>query len=85
MPSSNNVGHLLVFVSSKSTLCIIQTATVTAIDMISNIGGTLGLFTGVSLLSAAELVYWTARYLGKKLRICWPRTRSMKTANHFNI
>ena len=85
MPSSNNVGHLIVFVSSQSTLCIIQTATVTAIDMISNIGGTLGLFTGVSLLSAAELVYWTAKFVARKLKICMSRPRAMKINRNMNI
>ena len=28
------------------------------IDMISNIGGTLGLFSGFSLLSGIEIIYW---------------------------
>ena len=37
---------------------IVETATVTAVDMISNIGGTLGLFTGFSLLSGVEILYW---------------------------
>ena len=56
----------MVFISSKSTLCVVQTATVTAMDIISNIGGTLGLFTGVSLLSAVEIFYWASEALAKK-------------------
>ncbi len=42
---------------------IVQTATATTIDMISNIGGTLGLFCGFSLLSGVEIVYWACRSL----------------------
>ena len=55
------MGLVRVYVEKKSTLKIVLTATVTVIDMISNIGGTLGLFCGTSLLSAAEIIYWAAR------------------------
>ncbi len=61
-----SVGLIRVFIDKKSTLKIVRTATVTIIDMISNIGGTLGLFCGVSILSAVELVYWIGRVITKK-------------------
>ena len=39
-------------------------------DIISNIGGTLGLCTGFSLISAIELVYFiTCRYFCKKSKV----------------
>ena len=31
-------------------------------DMISAIGGTLGLFTGVSLITFVEIIYWLVRF-----------------------
>ncbi len=62
----DNVGLVSVYVNKKSTLRIILTATVTVIDMISNIGGTLGLFCGFSILSAAEIVYWVGVMLAKR-------------------
>ena len=34
-------------------------------DRISAIGGTLGLFTGISVITLAEVIYWTARFLTK--------------------
>ncbi len=62
----DNVGLVKVFVDKKSTLRIIQTATVTIIDMISNIGGTLALFSGFSILSGAEMLYWMFKMVTKK-------------------
>jgi len=35
--------------------------------MISNIGGTLGLFCGFSLLSGVEAIYWAAATIADKL------------------
>ncbi len=35
---------------------------VTIFDQIAAIGGALGLFTGISLISLVEVVYWLARY-----------------------
>ncbi len=62
----DNVGLVSVFINKKATLNVVMTATVTVIDMISNIGGTLGLFCGFSILSAAEIVYWIGVMLAKK-------------------
>ena len=47
-----------VIVENQSVLEIRKTATVTIIDMISNIGGTLGLFSGFSILCLLEVLYW---------------------------
>ncbi len=40
---------------------VVRTATMTTVDLVSNIGGTLGLFCGMSVLSMVEIVYWVAR------------------------
>ena len=32
-------------------------------DMISAVGGTLGLFTGISVITVVEVVYWIGRFL----------------------
>ena len=37
------------------------------VDMLSNIGGTMGLLTGFSLISAVEIVYFGAKILLKYL------------------
>ena len=56
--------YLRIYVSSESkTLVeIVMTASVSLLDKISNVGGTIGLFTGFSILSAVEILYWTGRY-----------------------
>ena len=54
----SNVGVASVFVTKKTTLRIELTATATVVDIVSNVGGTLGLFLGFSFLSAVEAVYW---------------------------
>ncbi len=46
-----------VYISKRTTLEMVATATATVIDMISNIGGTLGLFLGFSILSGFEMFY----------------------------
>ncbi len=55
------MGVIQVYPAKKTTLRIVRTATVTFIDMLSNIGGTLGLFCGFSILSGIELIYWMAK------------------------
>ena len=37
------------------------------IDLVSNIGGSLGLCAGISMLSVAEVIFWTINYIGAKL------------------
>ena len=54
----SQVGMASVTVTKKTTLRIELTATATLIDVVSNIGGTMGLFLGFSFLSAVEAVYW---------------------------
>ncbi len=61
-----NVGVLKVYIDKKSTLKVVLTATVTFVDMISNIGGIMGLFCGISFLSLAEIAYWMAKLITKQ-------------------
>ena len=67
-PSASQMTTLTLEVSKQTTLRMELTATVTAIDMISNIGGTLGLFLGFSFLSGVEILYWIVRSCAKKER-----------------
>jgi len=66
------VGRVLSYVESRTHLDIRLTATATVQDMISNIGGTLGLMCGFSILSLAEAVYWLLKPVaqGVKRVIC---------------
>ncbi len=59
------------WIDDKTTMEMVMTATVTVIDMISNIGGTLGLFCGFSILSVVEIIYWTCKIAAvKKKSFC---------------
>lgn len=45
---------------------ILKTASMTTVDMVSNIGGTLGLFCGFSILSVVEIFFWIGKCLFKE-------------------
>ena len=50
------------------------------VDMLSNIGGTMGLLTGFSLISAVEILYYGAKIL---LRYLYdPRKKTNKEYKH---
>ncbi len=55
--SPQRVIRLLVSVCQKLT----TDAKATFSDKVSSIGGTLGLFTGFSITSLVEIVFWIAR------------------------
>ena len=52
------VAGLLIEFDKETTTMIRKTAAATPIDMLANVGGTLGLFCGVSIMSAVEVIYW---------------------------
>ena len=51
-------------------------------DMISAVGGSLGLFTGISVITIIEVVYWIGRFLKVGFKIllekfkCWKKNQS---------
>ena len=63
-PNCSNLAYLpfkptsMILSSQKSWERLRLSYTVTMIDIISNIGGTLGLFSAFSLLSGIEIIYW---------------------------
>ncbi len=67
-PVPDQVMRIKVYVDRHTTLEVVATATVTVIDMIANIGGTLGLFSGFSILSAVELLYWAGRAVSRAVK-----------------
>ena len=56
-----------VFTTQHSVMTVVIAPTVKLIDMISNFGGTLGLFSGISILSIIEIIYWTFKGLARRL------------------
>lgn len=45
----------------KAVFSVVLSRTVSTVDMVSNIGGTFGLFCGTSILSVVEVLYWVAK------------------------
>ncbi len=45
---------------------ILKAATISLVDMISNVGGILGLFTGLSVISLIELAYWMGSFIASR-------------------
>lgn len=66
----NNVKHISVFVPEESRLVnrITMSATVSFMEVVSSIGGTLGLFAGFSIISMAELMYWLVKITVAKIQ-----------------
>ena len=64
----SDLRYIYVRMVRPSTVIIVKTATMTAIDMISNIGGTLGLFSGFSIISGLEILYWITLVIKGKLK-----------------
>ena len=66
-------------VTGRGARRVLKTATVTVVDMISNVGGTLGLFSGVSFLSGLEVLYWTLLWAFGKTGIGGERSARRRT------
>ena len=61
--SKNNMDkcisiHDLIICISLCSFCEHLFYRFTLVDLLSTIGGTMGLFTGFSILSGAEIIYW---------------------------
>ena len=56
-----------VYTHSATALRFDITSSTTFVDMVSNLGGILGLFAGFSLLSGIEVIYWMAMYIASKV------------------
>ena len=41
------------------------------VDMLSAIGGTMGLLTGFSIISAVEILYFLTKALWTRKKFCW--------------
>ena len=83
-PDGSSIKYVRIYPEGKTTMKILMTATVTIIDMISNIGGTLGLFSGFSILSGCELIYWTCQCLGGKKKDKSTKLRGKRVVNSKN-
>ena len=54
----NHMAEVIVEVAKPRVMEIVKDVRVTFPDMLGTVGGTISLFTGLSLISAVEIVYW---------------------------
>lgn len=52
----------------RTAMQMVLSAATTFAGTVSNIGGTLGLFCGFSIISGLEIFFWTIDFLSKLLR-----------------
>ncbi len=80
--SNTDFLHLVrMYVANKQVQVIVSTATMTVLDLIANMGGTLGLFCGFSVLSAVEAAYWGVKAILRYADRCLKRRRKTKNNN----
>jgi len=61
----NDIALLTVEIAQPRILELVKDIKVTFPDMLGTIGGTIGLFTGISLISVVEVVYWVYKTIEK--------------------
>ncbi len=64
-----NLARVSVLFSSNSARRVERSARVAWTDALGSVGGSLGLFTGFSLLSLCELVYFAAKAACAVMRV----------------
>ncbi len=70
-------------VDTKVVLEVVRTATVTFVDLVSNVGGSIGLFCGASVLGLLELAQGAARAMlsaGRKRNRLAERDKGVQVA-----
>ncbi len=56
-----HIAKLTIEIGKPRVMEIVKDIKVTFPDMLGTIGGTIGLFTGLSLISVIEVAYWIYR------------------------
>ncbi len=62
-----DLAFILFDITKPTIQRVVKRERVTPADLLGNLGGTLGLFTGMSLLSIAEVIFWIYRFLARNL------------------
>lgn len=65
--TSPAIGALVIEFDRETTTVIRKTAAATPFDLLASAGGTLGLFCGISIMSAIEVVFWAWKGLTQLL------------------
>ena len=74
---------LEIVIKEPRVLQITRNARVGFADKLGIAGGTIGLFTGLSLISVVETAYWLAKWIVERFNLL--RTKNKKPANQTNL
>ena len=74
--STQDIAILNIFFDTPYLIHVSLETRISIYDQISAIGGTLGLFTGISVITLAEVIYWIVRFLTKAF---WSTNENQKT------
>ena len=74
---------LRIIIKEPTLLKIIQNIRVSFADKLGIAGGTIGLFTGLSLISIVETCYWILRWLLEKTKKLAAQKRSVRGTSAF--
>ena len=59
-----NIAKITIEIAEPTVTNVQRDVKVTFVDQIGTIGGTLGLFCGLSIVSMVEFVYWIYKTMG---------------------
>ena len=66
--SSNNLRYVRIYFGATTFDKITKDRSAKFVDMLSAIGGTMGLLTGFSIISGVEILYFASKFLWKAFR-----------------
>ena len=66
----NNLRFVRIYFSTPTFDRIEKDRAAKFVDMLSAIGGTMGLLTGFSIISAVEIAYFAAKIIWRRKLIC---------------
>ena len=64
----NDLRYVRIFFDTRTINKVTKDRAAKFVDMLSAIGGTMGLLTGFSIISAVEILYFAAKILSKIYR-----------------
>ena len=66
----NDLKYIRIFFDTPTINKITKDRAAKFVDMLSAIGGTMGLLTGFSLISAVEIIYFVTKTIWTRWKVC---------------
>ena len=79
--TSGNYAYIIIYIKSPTMMQLIKDVRLSFEDKLGILGGTIGVFTGISFITMVEIVYWIIITIYEK---CHYRTKGEKKSNGQN-